>query len=248
MDGIVRVIRQAKGSQSGFTLIELLAVMAIIAILAAIVAPAVSGTKQAGVEAQAAQDALQVRTAADDFFSDQNAVEILTSEAVSSLAVALGTTGVNGTTFTGVTDSSTTTISATQKTSSRWPEKFITASATSSAVYYVEFATSTSADLEEAWVLDFDDKIIGGVELLNKYTAIDISKLRSPKEYLSEDPDSANLTITLGTTNVHQLIWLFKKTKSPDSPTDDGREVRVFKLREAVKGASKHTLIYERVF
>ena len=245
-------------SQRGFTLIELLAVMAIIAILAAIVAPAVSGTKDNGVEAQAGQDAMQVRTAANDYFSDQNAVEVLSSEAITSVGVALPTSTEDGTTFVDTeTDSSTTTISATQKTSSRWPEKFITASATSTAIYYTEFALSSSNDLNEAWVLDFDDEIIGGADLFTNYTAIDIDEMRSPKEYLTEEPKSADLTVTLGSTNVHTVIWLFKKTTSPDSPTDDGREVLVFKLAEAKKvsvpngtlpALTKYDLTYRRVF
>jgi type IV pilus assembly protein PilA len=236
--------RQTTRSQSGFTLIELLAVMAIIAILAAIVAPSVSGTKNTSQEAQAAQDGIQVRNAATEYFSDQNVIEGLTTQATSTL---LGVTvATNSEAYTG-SNSSTSTI-ASQKTSSRWPELFITSSSTSTSVYRVEFPiTATSTDIVKVYVVDKDDNTIGASTLFGKYTAVDTSKLVSDG-YMEVAPDSAASTTTLSTETPHQFLWLFKKSKSPGSPTEDARDVTVFKLESTEKSGSTYTLKYKQIF
>lgn len=253
MDGTMNKIKRSMSSQSGFTLIELLAVMAIIAVLVAIVAPAVSGTKNSSSEAQAIQDALQVRTAATSYFQDQNSTEILTnpSGTTTPLVVKVGSLSEA---YTDGSNTATTTITGTQQKSSRWPEKFITSTATSTdSVYYVEFPITTSNDIDTVYVVDdgkapTDDNLIGQADLFSKYTAIDIAALVTGK-YLEDSPDSGDLTVTLGTTKVHTLVWLFRKTTSAGSAiSNDSREVTVFKLESATKGATKYTLVYRQIF
>ena len=73
--------------QKGFTLVELLAVMAIIGVLAAIVIPTVSGTRDAGQDAQAKQDISTIENAANEkFSSSQNLAQILSTESATTTA------------------------------------------------------------------------------------------------------------------------------------------------------------------
>jgi len=234
--------------QRGFTLIELLAVMAIIAVLAAIVAPAVSGTKNTSTDAQAAQDGLQVRTSATSYFKDQTAIEGVTKVATSTLGVAVA---LNSETYTGT--NATTSTSTLQTISSRWPEKFITSSATSSnSIYYVEFnpsGTTTGVEIATVYVVDKDGKTIAADTLFGKYTAVDISALITGG-YQETKPGTADSTITLGSTVVHQFIWLFRKSTSPGSVTVDNREVTIFKLETTEKNTTtnKYTIKYKQIF
>lgn len=230
--------------QRGFTLIELLAVMAIIAVLAAIVAPAVSGTKNTSTEAQAAQDGLQVRTAATSYFKDQTAVEGLTKVATSTLQVGVA---LSSGTYTGTNATSST--STLQTISSRWPEKFITSSAGSStSVYYVEFElVSTTSTVAIVYVVDKDNNTIAADTLFGRYTAVDIATLISGG-YTETRPGSADSTLGLGATTVHQYLWLFKKSTSPGSPTVDNREVTIFKLETTELNAGKYTIKYKQIF
>jgi type II secretory pathway pseudopilin PulG len=218
--------------------------MAIIAILAAIVAPSVSGTKNTSQDAQAAQDGMQVRTAANEFFADQNVIEGLTSQATSTLLVGVAT---NSETYTGT--NATTTTASLQKVSTRWPEKLITSTSTSTdSIYYVEFPITGSAnDIGTVYVVDIDNKTIGASTLFGSYTAVDTAKLLSTG-YLGVKPDSADAKTTLGSTAVHNFLWLFKKSTSPGSPTQDGREVTVFKLETTEKVGTKYTIKYKQVF
>jgi prepilin-type N-terminal cleavage/methylation domain-containing protein len=240
-------------SSRGFTLIELLAVMAIIAILAAIIAPSVSGTKDTSQEAQAAQDGIQVRNAATEYFSDRDLIEGLTTQSTSTLLVGVAT---NSETYTG--SNATTTSAATQKISSRWPEKFITSSSTSTnSIYYVEFPITGSAnDLTIVYVVDDDDKTIAANTLFGKYTAVDTATLVS-QGYLEVAPGTADDTTTQGSTAAHDFLWLLKKSTSPGSPTEDARDVAVFKLAETstvtipngtLPSLTKYVLVYRRVF
>lgn len=245
--------------QRGFTLIELLAVMAIIAILAAIVAPAVSGTKDTSTDSQAAQDALQVRAGANQYFSDQEAVEGIETNTISSLSIKVATIASDGDDFDGTNEVSGT-ITATQKTSSRWPEVFITSSATSSdSVYYVELPASGTSTIDTVYFVDIDDTVIGGKTLLEKYTAIDFDALLDGN-YIEAKPKGVDGTrdLVIGNTTkkVHTLIWLFRKTSQPGTSDQTGRDVRVFKLAVAEKvandqptlPASEFILTYERIF
>lgn len=245
--------------QRGFTLIELLAVMAIIAILAAIVAPAVSGTKDTSTDSQSAQDALQVRAGANQYFSDQEAVEGVETNTISALSIKVATTAADGDAFTGSNEVSGT-IAATEKTSSRWPEVFVTSSATSSdSVYYVELPVSGSSVIDTVYFVDSDDTVVGGQTLLEKYTAIDFDALLDGN-YIEAKPKGVDATrdLVIGNTTqaVHTLVWLFRKTSTPGTTDQTGRDVRIFKLTEAEKvandqptiPASEFKLTYERIF
>ena len=107
--------------QTGFTLIELLAVMAILAVLASMVAPAVTGTKEASVDAKTLANATQVRTAATDFFKDQTQAEVRLPHSVRTTAAMPVEDGVRLLVASPGED-----VTATQIVSSRWPEKYIT--------------------------------------------------------------------------------------------------------------------------
>ena len=248
---------RAVNSQKGFTLIELLAVMAIIAILAAIVAPAVSGTKDTGANAQAGQDALQVRTAANQYFTNQETVEVVTTNDITTLDVTLAQAAANGTAFNPSSlPSTTSTIVATQKTSSRWPEQFITSSATSTdSVYYAEIPVANGGNIGAVYFVDKvvtdpddDGTVIGGVALLEGYSAIGVDTLVTGN-YLESEPQSADATRVLdSSTTVHTLVWLFKKTSTPGTTDQQGRDVRVFKLTTATKNGNVFDLTYERIF
>lgn len=247
----VNRMKQTLRSQGGFTLIELLAVMAIIAVLVAIVAPAVSGTKNSSTEAQAIQDAMQVRAAAIDFFQDQNSTEVLTSElasAITPLGVKVGED--NSATYSG-SNTATTTVTANQQKSSRWPEKFIVSASTSTdSIYYLEFDTG-GATIETVYIVDSDNKIIDLNDLLVDYTAIDVDTLvLSSNKYLEEEPTSGDTVTDLAGTSSdpHTFLWLFKKTKSSGSSTFDNREVKVFKLESATKVGAFYTLKYVEIF
>ncbi len=85
------------GDQRGFTLVELLAVMAIIGVLAAIVIPTVSGTRDAGQDAQAKQDISTIENAANERFSNgQNLAQVLSTETATTTA-QINTVSARGT-------------------------------------------------------------------------------------------------------------------------------------------------------
>ena len=152
--------------QRGFTLIELLAVMAIVGILAAIVTPAVSGTGEASRDAQTKTDATSLDTAASEFFNEQRDAEILKSHNVELISVVNGVENVT----------------STQTTSTRWPEKFITAEdPTKLSLFLAEFPTVTdSANIEtsvEMIITDLDGSPISGADLLDNFTAVDFDIL-----------------------------------------------------------------------
>lgn len=230
--------------------------MAIIAVLVAIVAPAVSGTKNSSTEAQAIQDAMQVRAAATDFFQDQNSSEVLTSELkgdISPLEVKVGEDSATST-YTG-TNAATTTVTVDQQISSRWPEKFIVSNSTSTdSVYYLEFdngGAGGTSTIDKVYIVDSDNKIIDLNDLLDDYTAIDVDTLiDSDQQYLEEEPASGDTVTDLSGTSSdpHTFLWLFRKTKSSGSSTFDNREVKVFKLESATKVGSVYTLKYVEIF
>jgi prepilin-type N-terminal cleavage/methylation domain-containing protein len=250
--------------QRGFTLIELLAVMAILGVLVAVVAPAVTGTKEASVDAQTLQDATQVRSAATDYFKDQEAAEVRAPHTVTTVAKLPVTGGQlpSADTFAKVAD-------AQQVISSRWPEKFITHDAPGfSSVYLEEITTNhslvpfggTSGNrgelVDTVVLLDQEGKTIMGSDFLKGFTAIDVAGLVTDN-YLPKEPAGLDLTSDTGLKDsagaafeVKNFLWLFKKTTSTTGVTDDSRDVAVFKLVKVDQHetASKVNLTYQRIF
>ena len=167
----------------GFTLVELLAVMAIIGVLAAIVIPTVSGTRDAGQDAQAKQDASTIENAANEKFSNgQNLAQVLSTE------TATTTAQINGVTPT----------STPQIISSRWAERFLTA--TTSATYLNEFPSVgglTDGTVINVIVTDLDGNAITGSGLMSGYTAIDVDLLEK-EGYMTQVPSSATKVVTVG--------------------------------------------------
>ena len=225
--------------QRGFTLLELLAVMAIIGILAAILVPTVSSTGETGRDTQTKQDATLIESSSGEYFADnQNSAEVVTPETVTITA----------------TINSDTTTTTTQKTSSRWPEKFLTveASATTSAAYLNELPTSASPTdniVVDVTIKDSDGVAITRTTLSEDYTAIDFSLLEKDG-YISLTPDSVTNVSTVNSLDYHSIIWAFRKeTSSAGSGTDDARKVVVFKLTavDIVEGTSTVNLTYEQI-
>lgn len=242
-------------SQRGFTLIELLAVMAIIALLVGIIFIAVASRKEAGIEAQVKQDALQVRTAATDHFRSRPESGVQTRHTVSSTAELTTVAGESA-------EAATTALvtGAVQAISSRWPELFITtgASSTFPARYPEVFTTSdsvTSGVVNRVILLDKDGRTIDGKSLLERFTAIDAALLVR-EGFLFSKPESAEGT-TEGVTGARfpNFLWLFEKRTSAATGADnDSREVAVFKLLTVDQAesfglpATQVDLIYRRLF
>ncbi len=231
--------------EGGFTLIELLAVMAILGILVAIVAPSISGSKDASIAAQTMQDATQVRSAASKYFSNDNNAEVITPHTVSLTAT------VNDTAVT----------STVQAISTKWPEKFITTGNTTyfSALYANVFATSASSTTGQVVNVNLKDKDgnnLNGITFLAGFTAIDMVTLED-MNLLEKAPASADMDVPTGITGVSapSFLWLFDKTDSASGRTNDNREVAVFRLIKVEKNegtvnnsATTVDLSYERIF
>jgi prepilin-type N-terminal cleavage/methylation domain-containing protein len=233
-------------SQREFTLIELLAVMAIIGILAAIVVPAVLGTREASTEAEVKEGAFTVASASNDFFAGQNSSEIVTPL----------TKAVNA----DINSNSSTTAEYTQKKSTRWPEKYLTAATVSTGLYAGEFRTATTSPTSRVRrinITDLDDAVISRSTLHTKFTAIDFDVLTGTdttddrsKSFLSKEPKGVG---SLSADEFHDFLWLFSKiTSAKGSSDDDGRRVAVFKLtkvEEDENGSPKQVVLtYEQVF
>lgn len=239
---MIQRIRGIVRGQRGFTLIELLAVMAILATLVSIVAPAVAGTREASIQAQAQQDGTQVRTAANKYFSAKNESETRVSHTVtttSKLPTVAGQTADVATV--GVV------TSAVQVVSNRWPEKYVTTtdSAQSPAGYANVFQTA-AGDVDTVVLLDAESKTIKGDTMLVGFTAIDIDTLVT-QGYLAKKPAGVDLT----SENKPNFLWLFTKTSSSSAAErkDDSRDVAVFKLVkvEKIEGTSNVKLTYQQI-
>ncbi len=253
-----RASKLLRKGQGGFTLIELLAVMAILAVLVAIVAPAVTGSREASIQAQALQDATQVRSAASKFFGEQNEAEVRTPHTVTTrtlLPAASGTLSDSEGVFpTGVA------VTATQSVSSKWPEVFITLGATpsvdvmtigakySDVVHTVNFV---SPKVAEVVLIDKKSKTIAGEVFLERFAAIDLAAL-TDAGFLQKEPAGAGEA----SDGVQNFLWLFEKTSSSDDPEnrDDSREVAVYqlvkveKLETAASDGANLKLTYQRIF
>ena len=253
----MKTIKRILSGQGGFTLIELLAVMAIVSTLAGIVSTSVSGSNEASQSAAAQQDASTTTSAAGSYFADQEGAEVSVSSTVTVTAL-----------FDGEVSSDV--VSIEQKTSTRWPETFITeelasVGATSTTPYASEFPTSNAAT--NGIVVNVSirgtekadgtpgDPILREV-LLSGYTAVDFDRLvgdgTDPSEggYSEKAPSSATqITEALGV-DFHNFLWLFKKTTSSGGGGEnDSRVISVFKL-ERVDSSTSDTvdLTYVQIY
>lgn len=217
-----------KRGQKGFTLIELMVVMAIMAILAAIVIPSVSGTKQVSLDSQVVQDATSVETAVNNFNTDSQLAELLTTTPRAVLSE-----------------------NTTQVTSSKWPELNITDNLTR------EFPTTigTAENTVAAVIIKDDDGTTvlyqtGGTtgqklaDFVSAYNAADITTLVS-SGYLQEKPNGFDATFSADKP-YHNYLWLLKKTEVAYGGSG-GRVVEVFCLT-TISTATADTLTYQRIY
>lgn len=213
-----RMNNLSKG-QRGFTLIELLGVMAILAVLVAVVAPAVAGTRNASLEAQALTDATMVRTAANKYFSKINEAEVRTPHSITTVTLVGGTVA-----------------SAQQVTSNRWPELYITTenATTFPAIYANVFETTDTLKVDKVSLLDENSDAMTA-NLFERFTAIDLDTLEEERLLLKQ-PAGVDYVSSSNGIDVPNFLWLFEKTSSSSATEaeDDSREVAVFSLVKVV--------------
>jgi len=206
-----------KVQERGFTLIELLAVMAILAVLAGMVAPTISGTKEASIDAKVLQDATQVRNASTNYFKDRTGSEVRTPHTVTVTPLVGGVSVSN----------------VQQLVSDRWPEVFITSAASAPTnvvtigTRYAHIFPTTNTIVSEVALLDHDGAVLAGDSLIRGFTAVDLEKLRDGN-YLAGIPEGARAQ-SAANGGLDNFLWLFKKASSVGSEGDD-RRVAVFKL------------------
>ncbi|MBI2908427.1 MAG: type II secretion system protein [Chloroflexi bacterium] len=242
-----KIVEIGRG-QRGFTLIELLAVMAILATLVAIVAPAVAGSREASIQAQAQQDATQVRTAASKYFSSKNESEVRTTHTVATTTkLPPGSGATADTTVPAPVDD------AKQFVSNGWPEKFITLGqnppadvAAIGARYSDVFQTSLTPAVDTVILLDATSLTLKGEDFLERFTAVDIDTLVT-EGFLAKKPVGVDV-MSMGKPN---FLWLLSKMSSGSEAQrkDDSRDVAVFKLVKVdlIEGTTNLKLIYQQV-
>ncbi|MBI2829774.1 MAG: prepilin-type N-terminal cleavage/methylation domain-containing protein [Chloroflexi bacterium] len=219
-----------KKGQKGLTLVELMVVMSILAVLAAIVFPAVSGTQEVSKGSQVKQDASTVANAVSDSFKDQVGAEIVTPKTVTILT----TTGI------------------VEKTSTRWPELYISGTG---EIYAAEFPTAAGTGKASALVITDKNNTklvdtaastaITAEAFVEARQAIDMQSLADDK-YMPSVPKS--FTDKSGT--YHNFLWLVKRTSSAGG-SDDSRQVEVYRLvRVESTGTASDgdALTYEQVY
>ena len=211
---IIKTIARTVRSQRGFTLIELLAVLSIVAILAGIVTAGVTGQTGKGKNAAALQNANSTSTSANQFFQDR-IVDIFTSKAVTLTATVSGVT---------VSDVS-------QQITSRWPEEFISDTASR---YIEEFPTAGAASasvLEDVALVDSDGNSISGETFLTTYTSVDFAKMIAGG-YLDREPDGVSRTTQIGGLEFNFFLALFRKVGIAGESGTDSRALVVFRLSD----------------
>ena len=221
--------RIARGVK-GFTLIELLAVMAIVAVLAGIISVAVAGSGETSRDTQTVQDGTTIETAVGEYFGDQSGTASVETSAYSSPFT-------NG-------------VTATQTTSSLWPENFIT------TTYAQEFP-STNAIVNGITIFEKDGTTEVSLKtLLDENTAVSFTKLETAN-VLTTTPDSSSSTDTITLTNnkdfvFHNFLWLLEEDKAAGSTgTVDSRNVVIYKLLTVAKTGTdpdKVDLTFLRIF
>lgn len=205
----------------GFTLIEIMVVLLTLGMLAAIVAPAVSGTKQKTIDARVLSDSTTIQSAVVRFNADANTAEKLTI--------------TNGTVL---GDAVTMTVS------NLWPES-------NANSYIKELPTAKLntvnkvAELEIKWL----DSTLTPVELATNYTAINMTLLVSGG-YVADKPKSYD-TVFSNTQQYHSYLWLLRKVpvgaEATGGRTVEVFKLTQVKLSSgAFSDADK--LTYERVF
>ena len=239
--------RKALRRQGGFTLIELGAVMAILAILVTIVAPVVTNTQKTSVRAQAQSDSQVVRTAANDFFIDQEQLEVTTPHSVTVTVDQNDGDLVSG--------------NQEQRVSAKWPEIFITeegtppvlrATDTDDSKYSVVFPTTGKAS--DGKVVDVTLSTDGGelsidgeFGLLQDFTAVDLDLLVDEGFMAVKPAGEERLTDTgVDSLEVPNFLWLFEKRDSSGG-TNDGREIVVFELVRVDRNDGTVALTYEQI-
>lgn len=207
-----RIMREVKG----FTLIELLAVMAIVGVLAAIISLSVAGSGQTSRDTQTVQDGTTIETAQAEFFGIQTG------------AASIDTNNYQG--------PFTQTATATETTSSLFPEEFIT------TTYDDEFPDTGSSSNKDTFVntitiFEEDGTTITLKTLLDGFAAVDFDALEAAN-VLTFTPESFTSTDTIALLGqspdyeFHNFIWLLEKDTAASSggSTVDSRNVAIYKL------------------
>ncbi|MDA1271487.1 MAG: prepilin-type N-terminal cleavage/methylation domain-containing protein [Chloroflexi bacterium] len=226
----------------GFTLIELLAVMAIVGVLAGIVTSSVSGTTDESRDAQVANDSDTVFNAANQFFTDQGGVGIISRFDHDVLGLKAVTSD-----------------NVTQEITKLWPERAFGVGVAGTLAYPAVFpATDDVSDGVRSVVFFAKDgktpfqiidpltgtgKDVTLAVFLAEFTALDFNTL-VVNGYMDSEPNSFESLIS---DKYNLYLWTFKKSTTPGGITGDTRDVAVFRLQSAAGTAGLVDLVYRRV-